>query len=528
VAAVALTAVLVRVVLHQVWQLDMPLGTDPALWGLSILDALHHLPPLLPPLFGLSGVPLVAAGLPVEVAARAVSLGADGLTVLAVHALAAEAGLSRAPRLLAAALVAVHPDLVLSAQLTQPEALTALSLTLAGLGVALVARRASPGRILLAALLLALPLLARMQGLIVSLVGVSSLVLAAAAAQQGRPRARSLRALLALLACVLSLQLPLLGLSGHLWGRPADLPWAGRMAAVQEDIQSLALGARVPSFVTHASEPWTAPHPKERKALRREIAQIPTGLPATRLRSLVRLTARMALLDHGDILVILGLGLAGALAHALRRRRPGLLLALLPALAVALASLVIFSARRHVSVLLPLGLTGSAALLELLPAGRLRGALALLVVPVLVGGTWGDTRQALVELQAQAAHARPAARLGRRLRTELPQDARLCGTSGAAITGDAGVLLETSQLAGCRAAGDLPAAPQGEPWLMAARLMPDTDDLAPTEVIIDQEGELRIAWPLPGLVLAERRRRAGLAPPQHYVLIPPGLPEGRP
>lgn len=487
--------------------LDLPLGTDAPLWGLSILDAAHGKVPALPPLYGLVGAALHLPGLTVGAAARLTSALGLGMSLLWTGLALREAGTPRALALLAVLGLGLHPDPLLQALLTQPDALAMAAFALVLWALCRAASEAPRPGLLALALLIAW--LAREQGMI---LGLAALLLAPLAA--GR---RGLAAGLLGLGLVQALVI-LLARQARLFVQPS---WTERLQVLAWDQDKLAQG-QAPAFAAGPSMPWRPWNAEAVLATYQRLVEA-AALPAPARAAAVReVTALHALLGGLDLLVLLGLGTLALGFAALRARRPALLLPLLPALPVVGAAFLVWSERRHLAVLLPfawfaLG-RGLAALPR--PAGLGLGLLIALGLPLWQLPT---TRAALAELQAQAEARRDAWALGRRLDAALPADARICGTFGVDIIREPGVLLVGAERAGCAAEGDLEAEPGGQPAWMAARLVRGGSGAGGGWSVLDREGDWTALWLAPPVAEPERRARARLRPVRRYVPAPEDL-----
>ncbi len=510
-ALLAFAAGLVPLALAAALGLDLPLGSDAPLWGLLVLDVRAGHPPTLPPLYGLLAAPLHLLGVSAGLAARLVSAGCLGLTVLFGGLAARALGGGRFGLLLAGLLLALHPDLLLSALLTQPETATAACFALVAWALSAAAASPTPLRLALAAASALPAFLVRETGL--PLVGGLLLALLLLGLRARRPGLALGLPVAALLLFQLATSVLARALTTPLWAPP----WSGRLDVLRMDREMTAEGI-APTYVSGHSMPWLPWNAEQVLAVTQTMVGALALEGQERALAVARVTALHTLVGGLDLLLLLGTGLL-ALGLA-ARRRPALLLSWLPALALVLATLLIWSQRRHLAVLLPFGAAGLglgiAAIRPLLPR-LLLGAAAVLVVPVWQLPT---TRAALVELSVRAEHVRDAWILGRRLDAALPPDARICGTWGREVIGARGVLLVGAQRAGCLAEGDLPTEPGGQPGWMAARLGEGQGPTGGTWVEIDRQGRFSVGWMEPSVGEEERRQRAKLRPVERYVPTP--------
>lgn len=504
--------------------LDLPLGSDAPLWGLSVLDVAHGNAGILPPLYGgLAALPHLL-GLPAGTAARLVSALAHGGTALAAAGLVRQAGGPPGTALVAALAVALHPDLLLTALLTQPDALTAAVFTAVALGLAAVARRATPATLAAGGGALVLAWLVRESGLVVLGAGAGALGLAAAIPGPGQRRLPALGRGSLAVAATLALSL---GISSAI--QPAGRagvapPWLARLETVAVD-EGLVEAGSLPTFLSAHSEPWPAWNSARVAAQTQRLARQLQDTPGDRRAALLRVTVQHGLLASSDLLIVLGLGALGLAVQAAGARRPRLLLALLPTVGVALAAMLVWTQRRHVSVLLPVGLAGAALLTGWARPPAARALLGLVVALAVPAWQAPITAEAVRTLQASARQVQDAWLLGRELRERLPPDARICGTVGRDLVGWGGVLLVGAERAGCQAEGEVPTAPGGQASWMCARVVRGQERAPAGWAVLARQGELTALWPEPTLDLQERRRRARLLPVDAYVPVPRPPPD---
>ncbi len=363
-----------------------PLGTDAALWGLTAADLGVGASPLVPPVYpGLIAAWALVSGGALVQAGTAVSLAAASVLPLAVCW--AALGLGARPLFagIAALLLAVSPDLLLWSQQLQPESLSALAVVLLGglLARAGAARGATMGVVLLGA---GLPLLREHGLLLAPLAGVGLAL--------GRPG--GWRAGLALLG--LAWLLPILGGWSSGWP-PLAGPWSdragGALAALTgEDPAQLG-------FLTELRRP-------EREAY---LALVSNGDVIGRVRWHASRSLSLAVDAWG--------WWAAAVALVLTTRwRRGLPVALL--LLSAAPALLIWSQRRHVSLLLPLALCLVAAGLGRLWttsawAARVQGVVGAVLVGALAW-SWPLQLPDLASRQlSETVHASQQARISAEL-----------------------------------------------------------------------------------------------------------------
>lgn len=520
--ALALLASALPLLLAALYGLQVPLGSDAPLWGLLVLDLRAGNAPSLPPLYGLLCGPLMALGVSAGLAARLVSAGALGLTVLFGGLAARAMGAGPSGVLVAGLLLALHPDLLLSALLTQPEALTAASFALVAWALSAAAAQPSVRTLGLAALSALPAFLVRETGIpfVAGLVlAVVVLGLVGWRRGAGGPGLVVLPAIgTALLASVVTSLLA--RALAPIWAPP----WLGRLEVLEMDREMVERGI-APTYVAAHSMPWEPWNGQQVRAVTQTMVEALAMEGTARARAVAEVTALHTLVGSADLLLLLLVGLLGLGWAA--RRRPALLLSWLPVLSLLGACLLVWSQRRHIGVLLPFGAAGLGLGVGLLRPVLLRmvlAAVAVLAVPIWQLPT---TRAALAGLSAQAEQVRDAWTLGRRLDAVLPPDARICGTWGREVIGARGVLLIGAERAGCDAEGNLPAAPGGQPGYMAARLIEGQAAGGGSWVEIDRQGRFGVQWLEPALPVEERRARARLLPGARFVPTPTAGPPGR-
>lgn len=368
-----------------------PLGTDAALWGLTAADLRVGAEPLVPPLYpGL--VALVEGTLSLGLPDSGVlpSLLAAGCLPAALAWLARGLGAAWPEALGAAALLALSPDLLAWSQQLQPEALTALLLTL--LAGALARAGRSRGLTAVAVALGALLPLLREHGLLLAPLAALGLALA---------RPGGWRAGVALL--VLAAALPVVG--G--WGQwpPLTGPWSDRAGGALAALTSRDPGEL--GFLNELRRP-------ERSAY---LALVAEGDLVGRLAW----HARRSLALAADAWSLLAVAMVLGLLWWRRQPRVAAVLILLPA---ALPALLIWSQRRHVALLLPLGLALLAAGSRVLRRPTLPGPgwqrLGVgLGLALALCWSWPGRLPDLARAQlSESAHARAQARLSRALCAE--------------------------------------------------------------------------------------------------------------
>ena len=345
------------------------MGTDAALWGGSALDLAAGNPVLVPPLYPALIATLRALGLETVPAGWAVSTLAAACVPLLVAMLGRHWGLSPLLSALGALLVMLHPELLTLAQQVQPDALLWAAL----LGLALLLDGNAPRPAWGAAALAGLLPLLREHGLPLGLL--TALVL-------GLRRRWGPLGLLALLA--------LLGPLPFGGGLGAS-PWSERAGGALA-----ALRATRPDELPFLHEL----HRGDRLAY---LALVQAG---DRMGQ-VAWHARRSLSLAGEIWAALGLALLVAPATGRGFTAGGPRMALLLG-ASALPALLIWSQRRHVSLLMPLVVV---ALLTAVGAGGWRRGLGLcgLGVGLLGIGRWTDL---VVILQQERPRALGYAEVG--------------------------------------------------------------------------------------------------------------------
>ncbi len=321
------------------------MGSDAALWGLSARDLgaglSSHIPPGYPALIAFLhelGLPLVLAGWLIS------SLALAGVSAV-VFMLARALGARPFPAGIAAIISLIHPDLFEFAHQVQPDALSALLITL----IALLCLRSD--QTLWAAILGGLLLLFREHGIalwpaLVILFG-------------HRNGTRSSRILpVVILVAVAWLGPLLVGQSPGV--HPLDTPWAERTGGALQAFQ-----VSDPSELSYLHE------------LNREDRQAYSRLVLTDDRwGQLTWHARRSLTQAWELWCALGLALLLAIGAARRGQREPLWTALL--LTGALPALVIWSQSRHVALLLPVALAiGSASWPESRNAKRIMGIAAM-------------------------------------------------------------------------------------------------------------------------------------------------------
>lgn len=370
------------------------LGSDAVLWGLTARDLAVGAPPLVPPAYPalialVDGI--VPVGLPA--AGTALSLLAAGLLPATVAWLAARSG-ARPPWCLAAGLtVLLCPDLGIWAQQLQPEALTATwAVLLAGALWAACADDPAPTRALV--LLAGCAPLLREHGLLLALVACGVLLVV---------RARNWRAVTAVAA--LLWVLPLLVPGSSLWP-PGAGSWTtragGAIAALSSD-DPAALG-----FLTELRRPDRAAY----------LALVEEGDMMGRLRWHAGRSLGLAVDAWGWLA-------AAAVAAIVTRRRQ--LLGLAALLMVALPALLIWSQRRHVTVLLPIAWLVLAVALSGWSRRRLAAGLGLCMLAALAW-TWPARWLSLADAQLdESRHEAHLSSLGRWICGEAEPEALLGG-----------------------------------------------------------------------------------------------------
>jgi len=391
------------------------LGTDAPVWGLSAEGVLHGAPSPVPPLWPALVVLLRHAGLSLPTAGLCLSLATGALLPAAVFLAARAAGAGRGLALGAGLLCLASPDLAAWSAELQANGLAALAVVAAtGLWARTLARQARwsaadppvSGAAVVgpaAAVLTGLLPLVRESGLVFAL---GAILLAPLALRRGWR--------LSLLILGTWWLAPLLvgapvGLS------PLDVPWAARTGTALADLAT-GRGA-LPGYVAEIAPPQRAAY----------IAWLRAGdLPHLALwharRSLGLAPDGWAIAAAAALGMVLGI-----------RRRPALGAALLP-LASLGPSLLLWTQRRHVLLLLPALLALAAAGLRALPSPRaapgpqpsrvlsqvlrqvLRQVLPRVLALLLVLGAlrpWpGLWRLRAAEQQGETARARTLAELG--------------------------------------------------------------------------------------------------------------------
>jgi len=371
------------------------LGTDAVLWGLTARDLAVGAPPLVPPAYpALLGLvdSVTSVGLPT--AGTTISLVAAGLLPASVGWLAGRSGARPGWCLAVGLTVLLCPDLGIWAQQLQPEALTAAwGVLLAGALRAACDDEPSPtwGLVLLAGLA---PLL-REHGLLLALVASAILLIL---------RTSAWRAVAAIASLIWLL--PLLVPGSSLWP-PGHGSWTtragGALAALMSD-DPAALG-----FLTELRRP-------EREAY---LALVEEGGVLGRVRWHAARSLTLAVDAWGWIAA------AGVAALASRRRQ---LMAPAALLLVAVPALLIWSQRRHVTVLLPIAWLVLALALSAWSRRRLAVAVGLGLLAAL-SWTWPARWLSLADAQLDESrheahlstlgqwicdHAEPEALLGGR------------------------------------------------------------------------------------------------------------------
>jgi hypothetical protein len=372
-------------------------------WGLAA-QAWRHTGQLdLPPLYPALSAALSALGTALPSAAQGVSRACGVLVPAAVFGGARWAGATRRSAFFTGAAAALAPDLVVESLTVQPEALVALLYAAAAAGGLVWAGRASPGGrvgLLLFAASVALLGLAREHGL-------ALLLPAACFAGAVAPRGMRLGAGVLVLA-VAQLAPALLGVS--VLRVPGTWPWAQKVTVVLEDLRLLHEG-HLPSYLQATVDSYPTGRDAALAALR--CAYTPD------LARAIALNVARAVLLAGDLYLLLLLGVVGAAARfaperltfaGLVRSRSAWALAAL-ALSIAPSALV-WSQRRHASVLIPVALLGVA-----LGSTALRRRSGWWIALALgAAGQLGVAIEAPAWLHDQADGRRAEAVLGLRLR----------------------------------------------------------------------------------------------------------------
>jgi hypothetical protein len=440
-------------------RVDVAVGPDTPLWGGAALDLVHGtssiVPPMYPTLLSLAGF----AGMPVADAGRYVSTGAAGLASALAYGAVRAAGAGRAAALLAGGVVAVHPDTTLLGLMFQPDALTMG--TFGMLCVALAAYAGARSWRCAAALALAASVLAmtREHGvLLVPLVAAYLAVFApaptgsvgddAGAPSVGRRILRRVGGPL-LLAVVLhattvAVRLP--------WDTPPwRWPWLFKVAAPVDDLHRLAQRS-VPPYVGVGVDSYPTGDPAVLLHVERAYDQLMRHSVETPWPALAKLHVTRALDIGGDVYALLLAGLAGGAAWALRERRAGrsggaLLAGLTLAVAAIVPTLVIWSARRHVAVLVPVGAVGLGLGLDALvgtpdtAARRWVGRLATVAAVLALGWREGGLRaRGLAWLAERAAERRDDAAFGRAIRAATRPGTLLAGYSPGDLVHEGGLV----------------------------------------------------------------------------------------
>lgn len=306
--------------------LGVPLGPDPAMWGLSASSLLRGEPAHASPGYPLLVALLSAPGLEPWVVGGWVSLAAAAAVPVAVAALAGRLGAPPGVAVGVALAAGLAPDPLQFAFQLQPDALATL-ITLGVLAAGLRWQDTPTPRAALVWLVAAATLaIVREHGAI-----VLAAVLAAVVGRRS-PVAAGVVGLLvaaALVAVALTDASPL----PERWSAPLRESVLGAGTATPPDYAKELPGPAGAAF----RDAWAR---GERGAVFAALFE--------------RLVAR-----SGENLVVLGLGLAGFTVAA--RRRGGGPWAAATTLAPVLLLLLVWSHRRHTSVLLPVGLVGIAA-----------------------------------------------------------------------------------------------------------------------------------------------------------------------
>mgnify|MGYP001589076651 CR=1 FL=1 len=500
----AVVATLLRAFAGRGFGVDVAVGSDAPLWGLSALDWQAGNPLVVPPLFpALAGLvgwlgPGVADG------GRLVSVVAGGTAAGVVYLGVRAAGSSRLAGALGAALVAVHPDLVAESLIFQPEATTAAVLGAVAATAVVHALRRSLLSFAAYTVAVALAAGAREHGLALLLPALLFSILVP-------PRARlgALWAPVVLALCVGGT--PILARSSP-WVLPSRWPWADKAAVVARDLDLLDRGLQ-PAYLNRVVDSYPA---GDLVASARVTDEYPCAIllpDDERPVALLKLHLRRAWALGHDVHAWLLAGLVGGIVLAARRRQWRVAAALPSLLVVVVPSFLVWSQRRHAVVLLPaaflgvgLGIDVIAALLVPERARRwVMGAVAgVLVVFVVVTGR-EPLDNALSALGKRAEEHAALADLGTALRAATPRGWLVEGIGPDRMVHEGGVVLLYAERAPVATHGGSPSGQGGTIYLLDE----DRPGGALTEVAA---GAGYRAWIVAGSE-APRRRAKFLVPP---------------